>query len=121
MAAISQFNNQDWFECHETLEELWSGETGEKRELYQGILQIAVALHHWKSRNFGGAMSLFTSGMNHLGRVRPLSQLVDVTRLIADACRMQMELGNLGEERMTEIEPGLIPRLHIVQPGVPGR
>ena len=48
LLAIRQFNSREWFECHETLEELWIGETGEVRDFYQGMLQIAVALHHWR-------------------------------------------------------------------------
>ena len=58
LLGIRQFNGQEWFECHETLEILWLKETGEVRDLYQGIIQIAIALHHWRNGNFGGAVSL---------------------------------------------------------------
>ena len=55
LKAIEEFNRGDWFQAHETLEELWVGEKGELRDLYQGLLQLAVALHHWRHGNFKGA------------------------------------------------------------------
>ena len=29
LLAVRQFNAREWFECHETLEDLWIGEEGE--------------------------------------------------------------------------------------------
>lgn len=62
LQALGEFNRGDWFECHETLEDLWIGSEGEIRDFYQGALQLAVALHHWRNGNFGGAMSLLKGG-----------------------------------------------------------
>lgn len=62
LLAIRQFNVGQWYECHETLEELWIGEMGEVRDFFQGVLQIAVALHHWRNGNYGGAFSLLNGG-----------------------------------------------------------
>ena len=115
LLAISQFNNSDWFECHETLEELWMGEHGELRSFYQGVLQISVALHHWRNGNFAGAMSLLESGVDHLSNVQPVCRRVDVAGFIVQANRTREALAGLGKDRMTELEPSLIPRLSIVQ------
>jgi hypothetical protein len=90
------------------------GETGEARELYQGILQISVALHHWKNLNFGGAMSLLKSGADHLSRVQLVCQQMDVAGLMASANKVRESLGHLGKERMAELESSLIPRLQLV-------
>jgi uncharacterized protein len=112
--ATKQFNNQDWFDCHETLEDLWMGETGETRELYQGILQVAVALYHWKNRNFNGAISLLQSGQDHLSRVLPVCQQVDVAGLMVSAGNVRVALVSLGRDRMAELESTLIPRVQFV-------
>ena len=58
LQAFGEFNRGDWFDCHETLEELWVGSVGEIRDFYQGMLQIAVALHHWRGGNYAGAVLL---------------------------------------------------------------
>jgi len=112
--AIRQFNSGDWFECHETLEDLWVGEQGEMRDFYQGILQIAVALHHRRNGNFGGALRLLESGASYLRRVSAVCQGIDVAGLIEDSDRMREELAALGPEQMAELAPALIPRLRLV-------
>ncbi|MDA8427730.1 MAG: DUF309 domain-containing protein [Geobacteraceae bacterium] len=114
LQAIREFNGREWFECHETVEELWIGETGEIRDFYQGIIQIAVALHHWRNGNFGGAVSLLKGGAGYLHRVSDACQWVDVAALIDDADRLRTALGELGKERMAELDPGLIPLIRTV-------
>ena len=117
LLAVRQFNAHEWFECHETLEDLWIGEEGETRSLFQGILQIAVALHHWRNGNYGGAVSLLNGGVNLLNQVSSPCLWVNVTRLAEDANRMREALERLGKERMAALDPALIPRLSTVESG----
>lgn len=114
LQAIEEFNAGHWYECHETLEELWVGEKGELRSFYQGVLQIAVALHHWRNGNFKGALHLLIKGAGCLKGVAPVCREVDVARLVVDAGMMQEALAALGEERMAELPQRMIPRLHRV-------
>lgn len=114
LRAMGEFNRGDWFQCHETLEELWVGTEGETRDFYQGILQIAVALHHWRSGNFGGAISLLKGGAGYLSRVHPVCQRISVAELVSQADRLRECLAGLGPARMAEVDPGLIPKLRLV-------
>jgi uncharacterized protein len=103
LQAIEEFNRGDWFECHETLEELWVGGKGELRDFYQGVLQLAVAQHHWRKGNFKGALILLRGGADLLSRVAPVCQGVDVAALCLDAGRFHQALNALGEDRMGEL------------------
>ena len=114
LLGIRQFNGQEWFECHETLEILWLKETGEVRDLYQGIIQIAIALHHWRNGNFGGALSLLAGGTGYLLRVPAVCLWVDVAGFISQVERVRYFLERLGKEKMGELDPALIPRLQTV-------
>jgi predicted metal-dependent hydrolase len=114
LQGIREFNRGDWFECHETVEDLWVGAEGEVRDFYQGIIQIAVALHHWRNGNFGGAVSLLKGGAGYLRRVSAQCQWIDVTALAADADRMRSALEELGKERMETLDPALIPLIKTV-------
>ena len=116
LQGIREFNSGQWFECHETVEDLWIGSEGEIRDFYQGLIQLAVALHHWRNGNFGGALSLLKGGMSYLGHVADRCQWVDVAGLIADADRIKAELEQLGRERMETLDPALIPRIRTVSP-----
>jgi len=118
--AIDEFNRRDWFECHETVEELWVGEKGELRDFYQGVLQLAVALHHWRGGNFKGAMTLLSSGGACLGRVRPVCQGVDVAGLAAAAAKLHEALSALGSGRMSELPAQLILQVRLVTAGADG-
>ena len=114
LLAIRQFNNREWYDCHETIEELWLGETGEMRDFLQGTLQISVALHHWRNGNYGGAVSLLKGGANYLRRVSDVCLWVDVPALIADSEKVRAALEELGKDRMDTLESKLIPRIKTV-------
>lgn len=114
LKAMADFNRGDWFESHEILEELWSGERGELRDFYQGLIQVGAALHHWRQGNFGGAVRLLETGAGCLRRARPVCQGLDAADIASAADRLREELQTLGPGRMAELAPGLIPRLRLV-------
>ncbi len=114
LLGIRQFNRGEWFECHETLEALWIAERGEVRDFYQGIIQVAIALHHWRNGNRGGALSLLAGGKGYLLRVPAVCLWVDVAGFMAQVDGVRLALEGLGKERMGELDPTLIPRLQTV-------
>lgn len=113
LRAYGEFNRGDWYECHETLEELWIGSADEPRWFYQGVLQIAIALLHWRNGNYGGSVSLLIGGVNYLQRVSPVCQRIEVAALVAEVEQFREELTRLGQERMAEIPEALIPKMRL--------
>ena len=113
LQAVGEFNRRDWYECHETLEELWVGSEFEPRWLYQGMLQVAIALLHWRNGNYGGACSLLTGGTDYLKRVGPVCLRIDVASLVAESEIFREELTRLGPERMAELSTDLIPNVRL--------
>ena len=111
--GVYEFNSGAWFECHETLEELWVGGRDDARDLCQGILQVAVALYHWRNGNFRGAVHLLESGAKLLGLVPHVCQDVDVKALLRDVKRFRERLEILGEEGMDGMENELIPQIRM--------
>jgi uncharacterized protein len=119
LQAITEFNGGAWFECHETLEELWVGAKGELRDFYQGMLQLAVAQYHWRNGNFKGALTLLKGGVDLLSRVAPVCQGVEVAGLAAGAGRLHAELTRLGEDRMQELAEDCLLAVRLVSPEAP--
>lgn len=72
------------------------------RDLYHGILQVGVGLHHWSKGNFHGASVLLAEGIERLRPFAPSCQGVDVATLLRDASALRAELLRLGPERMGE-------------------
>jgi predicted metal-dependent hydrolase len=63
--------DQDYFECHEVLEEHWKNE-GMKGNCWPGLIQIAVALYHQRRGNFNGAKKMMISGIEKLRTERKI-------------------------------------------------
>ncbi len=64
--GVQYFNEKDFFECHEVLEEMWRHARGEKSRFYQGLIQAAVCLYHWSNGNFDGARRLAQTALEKL-------------------------------------------------------
>ncbi len=65
--GVEEYNRGLFFECHDTLEEVWSGIRGPARDFFQGLIQVAVAFHHVSNGNAAGALSMIDRA---LGRFR---------------------------------------------------
>jgi uncharacterized protein len=64
--GIKLINQGAYFEAHEALEDVWRiAPPGEKKFL-QGLIQVAVALHHHSQGNLAGAKSLLVRGIGNL-------------------------------------------------------
>lgn len=59
LEGIKLFNAGNYFECHEMLEKIWHPADGLTRTHYQGLIQAAIALEHYRKGNQVGAMGLF--------------------------------------------------------------
>jgi dTDP-4-amino-4,6-dideoxygalactose transaminase len=72
-----------YFEAHEKLEEVWRGLAGQERQFLQGLIQIAVALHHNAHANREGATSLLSRAAQNLANCPARYGLIDVDLLRA--------------------------------------
>ena len=63
--GIHLFNDKEFFEAHEVWEDAWHMAYGLKFEFYQGLIQCAVALEHYRRSNPRGVLSLFESYNKH--------------------------------------------------------
>jgi uncharacterized protein len=70
--GIEEFNQQLFFECHETLEEIWLEEHGEDRKFYQGIIQIAAGYFKLQQGVPAGAIKLWRMGLEKLEPYSPV-------------------------------------------------
>ncbi|OYV85765.1 MAG: hypothetical protein B7Z73_12935 [Planctomycetia bacterium 21-64-5] len=88
LAGIEYFNNCDFFESHEAWEEMWSDEAGPSRKFLQGLIQAAVALHHFGNGNIRGAKKLYYGARGYLEHYRPHHLGLDLEKFLSemDAC-----------------------------------
>jgi hypothetical protein len=86
--GVGQFNVGQYWECHETLEELWVAEPADVRYLYQGILLIGVGMLHLRRHNQHGATTKLASGLDLLRPFEPSCMRIDVATLRSQAARV---------------------------------
>lgn len=106
LQGIELFNRREFFEAHEELEHAWNEEPGSARELYRGILQVAVAYLQITRQNYNGALKMFLRMRQWLDPLPDQCRGVDVGQLRADALAARAELERLGAERIGEFDPG---------------
>jgi hypothetical protein len=78
-----------FFEAHERLEGEWRVLAGRRRSALQGVIQLAVALHHLAHGNARGAASLVTKGRAHLERDGTTLAEVDGRALVTAFARWE--------------------------------
>ena len=66
LKGIEEFNQGLYFECHETLEEIWLEENGEDRKFYQGLIQIAAGYFKLRQGVPVGAIKLWRMGLEKI-------------------------------------------------------
>jgi predicted metal-dependent hydrolase len=121
LLGIEQFNQREYFECHETLEALWNREPGTIRVLAKGILQVGVGCYHLLRGNHRGALLKLASGADYLAPFAPRCRRVEVAQLIADARHLHAEVVALGPERLAEIDRSLLPIIRLASEADPLR
>jgi hypothetical protein len=114
LAGIELFNACEFFESHEVWEELWSEERGPSRKFYQGLIQAAVALHHFGNGNIRGARKLFHSSQQYLEPYRPTYLGLDLEKFLADMQRcFAPVLATQDEFPNVAIDAETIPEIHL--------
>jgi predicted metal-dependent hydrolase len=104
IAGIAAFNAGDYFEAHELLEDAWLAEPDEIRDLYRGILQIAVCYFHLTRRNYEGAQKMYGRSQKWLTKWQPSCRGVRITQLLRDAENVIQTVTELGPDRISEFK-----------------
>ncbi|HEX8598913.1 MAG TPA: DUF309 domain-containing protein [Chloroflexia bacterium] len=112
--AVEQFNRGEYFEQHETLEELWLEEPRELRRLYQGILKIGVGFYKLRLGNYRGTVNHLRGGITYLQRFDNICLGVDVARLIREATEVLDRVEELGPDRLAEYDLSKLPKVWVV-------
>src|SRR2546426_11872421 len=66
LRGIKLFNSAAFFEAHEVLEDVWRAAPEPEKKFLQGLIQVAVALHHHSKGNVVGARSLLERAARNL-------------------------------------------------------
>ena len=114
LKGIEYFNECEFFEAHETWEELWTEYRGPARKFYQGLIQVAVALHHFGNGNIRGAKKVYVTSRGYLDEYGTDYEGLELSAFLDqyEKC-FQDILASQEEFPEIEIDPELIPEIHL--------
>jgi len=114
--GLRLFNTGHYFEAHEALELAWREETGTIRDLYRGILQVAVMYHHIVRHNFRGAVKVFQRAMPWLKPFPTQCHGINIGDLRQNAEAAYNELARLGPNGISNFNPAFLKPVEFADP-----
>ena len=89
-AGIDLFNQGRFFAAHEAWEEIWRSTTPEPKDLFQGLIQVAAALHqHLDLRRTEGPRRTLAKARRNLEPFAPEALGVDIAGLLEGVGRWE--------------------------------
>ena len=114
LKGIEYFNECEFFEAHEVWEKLWTEYRGDGRKFYQGLIQAAVALHHFGNGNLRGSKKVYLTSRSYLDSYTPTYEGLDLEKFLDQyqQCFAEVLVGDEPDSSI-EIDPELIPEIHL--------
>jgi hypothetical protein len=109
--GVEQFNQQEFYACHDTLEALWMESMEPDKRFYQGVLQIAVALYHLSHQNWRGAAMLMGEGIRRLDYYQPEYSGINVEQLVIKTSELLQQVQQAEVENMGNFDHLEIPQI----------
>lgn len=109
--GLKLFNEGRFFDAHEELETAWRDESGKIRDLYQGILQVAVAYLHITRGNYDGAVKVYGRSFKWLKDWPDICRGIQVKKFRDDAEVVIRELKKLGKENIDRFNKSLFKQI----------
>ena len=107
ITGLELYNAGEYFECHEVLETAWRAEKGPVRELYRGILQVAVGYYHIQRGNYVGALKMFKRCRRWLAPFPDGCQGINLGGLRQDMQAVEDAIIRLGPDRIAYFDKKL--------------
>jgi predicted metal-dependent hydrolase len=115
LEGLRLFNDEEFFDSHDVLEELWQETAGEEKKFYQGLIQIAISLFHFGNGNLGGAKKLYGTSRKYLDAYRPTYLGLDVDKLLTAhaACFAELLASTEAYPSHIELRDELVPKIEL--------
>jgi uncharacterized protein len=114
LEGIQLFNEHEYFEAHEVWEDIWHMAYGLKHQFYQGMIQCAVALEHYRRSNPRGVASLYKSYQKKFRDVPPIFMGLNVERFLEqmhEVLRPVVEADPLPEKGRIDLDLSRTPKI----------
>ena len=84
LEGLNYFRTGEYFEAHESWEELWSDFYLRDRRFVQGLIQLSVSFVHLENNNLKGAKSLLNKCSEKFIEFSGLQRGIDIKKLLKE-------------------------------------
>lgn len=112
--GIDLFNAGDYEDAHEEFEMLWLSTQGPDSDFYKGLVQAAIALHHFQRGNVEGAAKLYSTHRRYLAGYLPIHRGIDVRALLDEMQRFLQPIVRGETAGPTRFDAEKRPRLRVL-------
>ena len=110
--GINYFKSGDYFEAHESWEDLWSDFYLEDRKFIQGLIQLSVSFVHLERGNINGAKSLLNKSIEKFQLFSGTHRNVNLELLLGQIKVVSLAYDKI--ESPTDFDWNLVPDLEIL-------
>lgn len=118
-AGIALFNQGRFYECHDTIEDIWLQESSDQRQFLQGLIQAAVAFHHYQEGKWGAARSMLRLAIEKLEDCPASFRGVSVSPLRAELVHWKRTLDAVLPHGRRDSVDLPFPTIRLSAPGQP--
>ena len=107
--GLDHYRSGDYFEAHESWEELWSDYYLEDRKFIQGLIQLSVSFVHLENNNLKGAKSLLNKCKEKFMNFKNIHRGIDANKLLLELDIVEKEYDGLNSNN--EFNWEIIPKI----------
>lgn len=113
--GVALFNRAEFFQAHEVLEDIWRAAPMEDKKFLQGVVQVAVAFHHYSTGNFVGMRSVMERAMRNMSGHPQRIEVIKLAPLMRSLAQWREAMDN-GQPHpqppRMELAPGVLEPPH---------
>ena len=115
--AVHEFNGRLFWECHETLEDVWRDTDYPLRFFYHSVIKVAVGFHHMSRHNRHGARVKLLDGIRLLRLFQPRFLGLRTDDLLAETSAWPARLTGSNDMAWTELDTLPTPVIRMSRQG----
>ena len=107
--GLNYYREGNYFDAHESWEELWSDYYLPDRRFIQGLIQLSVSFVHIGNNNINGARSLLRKSKEKFEKFRGIHRGINVDLLLKDIKKVDVKYSKIKESNT--FDWNCIPRI----------
>ena len=112
--GLRLFNQGEYFDSHERLEDAWAEDKSDFRLVYQAIIQVAVIILHCQISNYLGAIELGEKAQAKFILFPDHARGINLAKLHNDLNFLLAEVKRLGPDHINELDPTYFRQIDFV-------